>query len=311
MERVPRATADGRGPRPERVGAPSCNDRRVSARVPIRGTSVAAVFGGAALLAFLCTPGVAPSARGLVDALAMSRPLASLQTAPVLPDDVDPFTFFSTTTPIPAAPPSAPDAAAPSAADRAAGIGSRSVEQTGSGEFDVVPGSAAAPGRGPVRTVRVEVERGLPVDGTGFADFVLATLNDDRSWGHDGAMTFARTDGDAPIAVVLASPETSAQLCGDVRTHGMLSCRNGQRAVLTFHRWVNATDEYADNATGYRQYVVNHEVGHALGHGHERCPGPGEPAPVMQQQTLGLKGCAQNSWPYPGEPSGEPLPSAG
>ena len=164
-----------------------------------------------------------------------------------------------------------------------------------------MPGSAAAPGRGEVRTVRVEVERGLPVDGARFAGFVLATLNDDRSWGHDGAMTFARTDGDAPIVVVLASPETSAELCGDLRTHGMLSCRNGPRAVLTFHRWVNATDEYADNVTGYRQYVVNHEVGHALGYGHERCPGPGQPAPVMQQQTLGLKGCAQNSWPYPAQ----------
>ena len=45
--------------------------------------------------------------------------------------------------------------------------------------------------------MRVEVERGLPVDGARFAGFVLATLNDDRSWGHDGAMTFARTDGDA------------------------------------------------------------------------------------------------------------------
>ena len=91
-----------------------------------------------------------------------------------------------------------------------------------------MPGSAPAPGRGEVRTVRVEVERGLPVDGARFAGFVLATLNDDRSWGHDGAMTFARTDGDAPIVVVLASPETSSELCGDLRARGMLSAATGR-----------------------------------------------------------------------------------
>jgi len=199
------------------------------------------------------------------------------------------------------APLPAPDPDAPTAADLAAGIQRRTVAPVAAGELDTVPGSTAAPGRGEVRSVRIEVERGLPVDGTRFAGFVLATLNDDRSWGHDGAMTFARTDGEAPITVVLASPDTSAHLCGDLRTHGMLSCRNGPRAVLTFHRWVNATDEYADNVTGYRQYVVNHEVGHALGHGHERCPGPGQPAPVMQQQTLGLKGCTQNPWPHPAD----------
>ena len=196
-----------------------------------------------------------------------------------------------------------PDPDAPTAADLDAGVLRRTVTQSGSGAFDVAEGSVPAPGPGTVHTVRVEVERGLPVDRDRFAAFVLATLNDPRGWGHGGTMSFARTDGDAAITVVLASPDSSAELCGELGTDGRLSCRNGPRAVLTFHRWVNGTDEYTGNLTGYRRYVVNHEVGHALGHGHERCPGPGEPAPVMQQQTLGLKGCTQNSWPYPDPPA--------
>lgn len=250
------------------------------------------------LVAFLCTPGpllqVAP--------LAAADPLASSESpaAPAAAETAEPFVVStSPSTASAAARSAAADPTVPTAADRAAGIRARTVERAGTGEFDVVPGSVAAPGPGEVRTVRVEVERGLPVDGARLAGFVLATLNDDRGWGHGGTLTFARTDGDAPIVVVLASPATSAELCGGLRTHGMLSCRNGQRVVLTFHRWVHATDEYADNPTGYRQYVVNHEVGHALGYGHERCPGAGKPAPVMQQQTLGLQGCTQNPWPHP------------
>jgi hypothetical protein len=209
------------------------------------------------------------------------------------------------TDPVAGAPGSRPDAVgareaeAPSPADRDAGIARRAVVEVGSGEFDVAAGSEPAPGPGTVQVVRVEVERDLPVDRDRFASFVLTTLNDPRGWGHGGTMSFARTDGDAPIRVMLASPRTSARLCGSLDTRGRLSCRIGPQVVLTFVRWVHGTEEYADNLTGYRQYVLNHEVGHALGHGHERCPGPGLPAPVMQQQTLGLRGCTQNSWPRP------------
>lgn len=183
--------------------------------------------------------------------------------------------------------------------DAAAGVLSDDVPAVGSGTTKVVAGSVPAPGAGPVRTVRVEVEGGLPVDGVAFAGFVMDTLNDPRGWGADGAMSFARTDGDAEITVVLASPETSTRMCRPLDTGGTLSCRNGPRAVLTHHRWVLAHPDYGDDRTGYRHYVVNHEVGHFLGHGHVPCPGAGVPAPVMMQQTKGLLGCAPNPWPAP------------
>jgi hypothetical protein len=193
----------------------------------------------------------------------------------------------------------AADAAGLTAADRTAGLLGTTVAQHGGGRLVVVPGSAPAPGGGPVKRVRVEVEAGLPVDGATFAAFVLQTLNDPRSWGHGGRMTFARTSGAYDIRVVLASPDTSATLCAPLQTMGTLSCGQGNTAVLTLYRWVKAIPDYGTDRTGYRHYVVNHEVGHTLGHGHEMCPGAGKVAPVMMQQTKGLKGCLPNSWPFP------------
>lgn len=199
--------------------------------------------------------------------------------------------------PTPTSPAPAPTTSAAPSPDAAAGVLSGDVPPVGTGATHVVPGSVPAPGSGRVRTVRVEVEGGLPVDGVAFAGFVLDTLNDPRGWGADGSMSFARTDGGAEITVVLASPETSARMCRPLDTGGTLSCRNGPRAILTLHRWVLAHPDYGDDRTGYRHYLVNHEVGHFLGHGHVPCPGAGVPAPVMMQQTKGLLGCAPNPWP--------------
>jgi hypothetical protein len=128
---------------------------------------------------------------------------------------------------------------------------------------------------------------------------VLATLNDRRSWTEKGRRRFARTDAAADVRVILASPATSAAICRPLRTFGKLSCREGSAAVLTMYRWLKAIPEYAGNHDGYRRYVVNHEVGHALGHGHQYCGGRGRMAPVMMQQTKGLKGCRPNPWPHP------------
>ena len=60
--------------------------------------------------------------------------------------------------------------------------------------------------------------------------------------------------------------------------------------------------EYADDKSemslpAYRCYVLNHEIGHALGRLHERCSGTGNRAPIMLQQTVGLHGCLPDPFP--------------
>ena len=195
--------------------------------------------------------------------------------------------------------PSAVDAAGLTFADRLAGLLSAAAPASASGELVVVPGSAPAPFPDrAVRSVRVEVEAGLDVDPALFAQMVMATLNDSRSWGGDGSMSFARTDGEAELRVVLASPALTDVLCAPLETVGIYSCGISGRAVLNYGRWVQATPEFADR-TVYRQYLVNHEVGHLLGHGHVACPAPGAVAPVMQQQTIAVAPCVVNGWPLP------------
>ena len=68
--------------------------------------------------------------------------------------------------------------------------------------------------------------------------------------------------------------------------------------MINLDRWLGAVPDFRGNVALYRHYVINHEVGHQLGYHHQACPGPGRPAPVMQQQTLGLDGCLANGWLY-------------
>jgi hypothetical protein len=189
-------------------------------------------------------------------------------------------------------------AAAVPEADRSAGVATTRLVQSGTGRLVVVPGSAPAPSPAPVMKVRIEVEDGIGADGPAFAAFVMKTLNDSRGWGHGGTLTFARTSGPADIRVILASPDASERLCAPAQTRGTMSCGGGDRAVLTMYRWMNGIPDYGDDRTAYRQYLVNHEVGHVLGHAHAYCD-PGHLAPVMVQQTKGLQGCLPNAWPFP------------
>lgn len=144
----------------------------------------------------------------------------------------------------------------------------------------------------------VAVEDGLGLDVADFSDAVHATLSDSRSWTAGGGWRFEQVGrGSADFTVYLASPEQRSILCGHPDT--TVSCRNGDSVVINSARWLTGVPHWDYSLDSYRDYVVNHEIGHRLGHGHMVCPDEGGPSPVMAQQTYQLAGCTSNAWPYP------------
>jgi hypothetical protein len=193
-----------------------------------------------------------------------------------------------------------PSAAVPLVAPSASAAPTQ-VPRRGAGTFAVAPGGMARVGTGKLMTYRVEVENGSGEPADGFARVVDATLSDPKSWTANGAWSFQRVaTGRVDFVVRLATPDTVDKICGaaGLRTGGYVSCRTAQYVMINLARWVLAVPDYRGDVTLYRQYVINHEVGHRLGHGHQLCPGKGKLAPIMQQQTYGLNGCVANGWPF-------------
>ncbi|GIE96186.1 DUF3152 domain-containing protein [Paractinoplanes rishiriensis] len=192
--------------------------------------------------------------------------------------------------------PSAPAPASPAPHPHEAGT---------SGKFRSVTGYGPVLGTaGPIRRFRVVVEQPVSADAAAdFADEVNRALGDPRSWIHTRKFRLQRVpmSAKAEFTVFLASARSSEEMCrkGGLETDGYTSCRLSEQVIINDDRWVGSVRGYGAPLSTYRQYVINHEVGHQFGHGHESCLGKGRRAPVMMQQTYGLKGCLANPWPYP------------
>ncbi|MEU6022391.1 DUF3152 domain-containing protein [Micromonospora sp. NPDC048871] len=177
----------------------------------------------------------------------------------------------------------------------------------GSGQFLVADAESPVYGLdGPLVRYRVAVEQEAGTEAADFAAEVDGVLSDPRSWIGSGDLRVQRVAefDRADFTVYLATPLTSERMCavGGLSTEGYTSCRLPGEVIINLARWREAVPDYGAPLAVYRAYVINHEVGHEFGEWHAECPGPGLPAPVMQQQTYGLAGCLANGWPYPDGP---------
>ncbi|SFK24098.1 Protein of unknown function [Amycolatopsis sacchari] len=145
----------------------------------------------------------------------------------------------------------------------------------------------------------IEVEDGIdPASYAGddsFARTVEATLSDARSWIGTGKVSMQRVDASFPdpdFRVRLTTPDTAtrADLCGFGIPFPTSCYIRGfhHSVIINLARWVRGALAFGADMGTYRQYAINHEVGHALGNGHVGCKEDGALAPVMMQQTFGV-----------------------
>ncbi|WP_405195496.1 DUF3152 domain-containing protein [Streptomyces anulatus] len=225
---------------------------------------------------------------------------ASAPTAPVGgPDNAsEPLEDPPPSTP-PPSPSASPTASDPDSDKKDGEVRAEDIPASGPGTFEVARAGVDPKGKG--SAYRVEVEDGTGVDPDRAAEEIAAVLAHPRGWSHGGEHTFRQVaDGPAGLVIKIATPATTDRICGayGLRTRGEVNCRGGEKVMVNLKRWQLGSPQFDGPVTEYRALIVNHEVGHWLGRGHETCPGKGRPAPAMMQQIDGLKGCVANAWPY-------------
>ncbi len=137
---------------------------------------------------------------------------------------------------------------------------------------------------------------------SGFSNKINQVLNSNNGWSLSGQIEYDKVASGCAISYWLTSADqmaTFGSICDPA-----WSCTVSPYVVINYDRWKNGTDSWnqsGGNIEDYRTMAINHETGHWLGFAHRHCPGPGQLAPVMLQESIDLEGCKFNIWPTPPE----------
>ncbi len=158
----------------------------------------------------------------------------------------------------------------------------------------------APPQNAEVIRYRILIQKRLEREAASFTAMANTVLGKSDGWARAG-LHLVHVEKDHDITLVLAHGRVVDKLCLPLKTGRILSCALYGRANLNVSRWRLGAQSWKGDLAGYRHYLIGHEVGHLLGMPHVKCPGPGQPAPLMMQQTKRIVPCARNHAPTPAE----------
>lgn len=164
--------------------------------------------------------------------------------------------------------------------------------------------TADASGQTAIRYRYCVAANGEVGDESAFSDIIFSTLNSPEGWPRAGVTFEESADGQCDMTLILSEAQymsSYSEGCSE-----SYSCRVGDSVIINVERWNSATEDWLANGgtlARYRKMVINHEVGHRLGHADNEttCGGEGQAAPLMQQQSMDLRGCSPNEWPLDSE----------
>ncbi|UBY94585.1 DUF3152 domain-containing protein [Bifidobacterium pseudolongum] len=164
--------------------------------------------------------------------------------------------------------------------------------------------TAQSSGALPTRMTYCIASRGNVGSVDHFANTVYRALNDVRGWPRAGVVFAQGQSGQCDVTITLAEAKELPSFSAGCSEE--YSCRVGNDVIINKTRWDGAVQHWFDagaTLAQYRTMVINHEVGHALGHidNETPCGGNKQAAPLMQEQSMFLKECSPNPWPLDSE----------
>lgn len=139
-----------------------------------------------------------------------------------------------------------------------------------------------------------------------FKNIVYKVLSDPEGWQSVDNIEFQFVEPEIlekmktkyKIPIRLSTNKTIVDKCGFSEMEKLSCCDMLTKEVwLNYYRWINGAKASKLSLDNYRSYMINHEVGHALGRLHAKCPCENCSAPIMMQHTITIGKCSPNHKP--------------